>query len=140
MTPESHPELFSPEQRIQFATRPKPAPEIVAEPVKAKAKAKPKADESVVKRRFSLVNELCDIQFKRMSLAEIAVITTLWRHADKDDVVIRGQLAISADIGTDPKTVRKALTGLLDKQIITILEKGKVDRVSTKYRINRGKI
>jgi DNA-binding MarR family transcriptional regulator len=95
-----------------------------------KAKGKSTAGE-----RFKVLNAFADFTLAGLDRAEIAVWLVLWRDTKPDGLARTSQADLARRAGVTDRTVRRAITSLLDAGLLRVVHRGGLRRGVSVYRV-----
>jgi len=110
-----------------------------AEPVGRTGPTRGKASKSKEKRssrgRFQCINAFLDVTVAGLDRAELVVWLLLWRDTKPDGLARASQGDLARRAGCNPRTVRRALSGLQRAGLVVVVRQGGLNRGLSVYRV-----
>src|SRR5262245_21279014 len=101
------------------------------EPVSSASRRKEKP---ASRGRFQSINAFLDVTMASLDRAELAVWLLLWRDTKPNGLARTSQTDLARRAGCHPRTVRRALMALQEKQLLAIVRQGGLSRGLSVYR------
>jgi hypothetical protein len=86
--------------------------------------------------RFQSINAFLDVTMAGLERAGLAVWLLLWRDTKPDGLVRTSQADLARRAGCNPRTVRRALVGLLQAGLVEVVSPGGLRRGLSVYRVH----
>ena len=100
------------------------------------SKAKDKTGNKTTGNRFAVLNSFVDETVASLNRAELATWLVLYRETRPDGLASASCRYLAGRIGADRRTVLRALDGLKNCGLLTVVRKGSLNRGPSAYRVH----